>query len=156
LPGEDVPFAIRGRVVRVTPGGAGEGVLLAFKFVDLPPGVQRALAHLSTFEYEEVDGWRHVAVRGAITEATHLDALRPLLSGRVEIDLASLTYLNSWGTREWIRLVKRADLDELVFVRCAVSFVLAAGMTAEVIGPGRVASFYAPYTCADCEIEDLV
>ena len=146
------------RLVRVVPGETPEELLLAFKFLDLEPSAQRALANLSTFQYEEGGGWRRVTVRGAITEASPLDALAPLLAGRVEMDLSGLTYINSWGTRAWSRLLTQAQtrLQELKLVRCAVSFVLAAGMTEEFVGPGRITSFYAPYTCPRCELDELV
>ncbi len=150
----DLLITTEARLVRVVE--TDSGVLLAFKFLELPPSAQRALANLSVFQYEESDGWRHLTVRGAITETSPLEAIAHLLVGRVEVDLSGLTYINSWGTRAWCRLVAAAQLDELVFSRCAVSFVLAAGMTEGFLGPGRIASFYAPYACAECELDELV
>jgi hypothetical protein len=85
-----------------------------------------------------------------------LDALAQLLVGRVEIDLSGLTYINSWGTRAWSRLLSAARVDELVYTRCAVSFVLAASMTGSFLGQGKITSFYAPYACAECELDELV
>jgi len=150
----DLLIKTEARLVRVVESEGG--FLLAFKFLDLPPSAQRALANLSVFQYEESDGWRHLTVRGAITESSPLDAIAHLLAGRVEVDLSGLTYINSWGTRAWCRLVADAEVDELVFSRCAVSFVLAAGMTQGFLGPGRIVSFYAPYACAECELDELV
>lgn len=147
-------IACQARLVR-TVDAPGE-VLLAFKFLDLAPAAQRALANLSAFQYEESGGWRHVTVRGAITEASALDALAHLLVGRVEVDLSGLTYINSWGMRAWTNLVAASQADELVFIRCAVSFVLAAGMTQGFLGTGHIASLYAPYECPACEMEELV
>lgn len=152
----DLVIAAEAQLVRVVADAGGGGTLLAFKFLGLGPSAQRALANLSAFQYEESAGWRHLIVRGAITESTQLEEIAHLLVGRVEMDLSGVTYINSWGTRAWIRLVAAARPDELVFSRCSVSFVLQAGMTEGFLGPGRIVSFYAPYQCAECELDELV
>lgn len=101
---------------------------------------------------------RHVALRGAITEAT--DFARALEPGPrlVTIDLSSVDRVNSFGVREWIRFLKTlVDAGaRVVLDRVSVPMVRQMNMIPQVRGGAEVRSVFAPYYCPACDDEQRI
>ena len=89
---------------------------------------------------------------GRIDDVAQLGALATLLpAGDVVLDLAGVTFINSIGMREWVRLI-RVLRDRGTVTLAAVSDVLIVqlNMIAEFRGSVQIASFHAGYVCPAC------
>jgi DNA-directed RNA polymerase subunit RPC12/RpoP len=99
----------------------------------------------------QVTGAR-AALAGRIDDVAQLGAIATLLPpGDVVVDLAGVTFVNSIGMREWVRLV-RVLRDRGTVTLTAVSDVLIVqlNMIAEFRGSVQIASFHAGYVCSAC------
>ncbi|HWU86088.1 MAG TPA: STAS domain-containing protein [Kofleriaceae bacterium] len=98
-----------------------------------------------------------LALSGAIDEGA---ALHELLSrardGRLVLDLAAVTFINSLGVRDWIRMQAAAQQAGLTVELRRVSepVVHQLNMIIAARGAAKVASFYAPYACDACGREE--
>lgn len=102
----------------------------------------------------EVHG-AYAVLAGRLDDACQLDALvHQLPAGEVVIDTAGITFVNSIGMREWVRLL-RALRDRGTVTLEAVSDVLITQMNlfAEFRGNLRIVSFHASYLCPACGYE---
>jgi anti-anti-sigma regulatory factor len=102
------------------------------------------------------DGTTCVRFSGGLTEqAALMDLLREPLKGRLVLDLGDLEWINSYGVREWIRLVNALGSRgfEIEYHRCSHAFVRHMNMVSQFRGPARVRSVLLPYFCATCRAE---
>jgi hypothetical protein len=102
----------------------------------------------------QLDGARAV-LAGRLDDACRLDALvRQLPAGDVVIETAGITFVNSIGMREWVRLL-RALRDRGAVTLEAVSDVLMIQMNlfTEFRGNLMIVSFHASYVCPACGYE---
>lgn len=98
---------------------------------------------------------RHVAVRGAITEAADFSAVLTPGPRHVVVDLSAVDRVNSFGVREWIRFLKAL---QGLGVRCAldgvsVAMVRQMNMIPQARGGAEVRGVFAPYYCSACDDE---
>lgn len=157
--------------VRITPeDGSGEGVDLPARvvwaqqasgktvagaeFVELDERARRVLARLTQWEIIHETQRTRVVLKGDFTEATRFDELAPEMVGRVDFDLAQVTYMNSLGVRAWCEFLRAAPIQGYELHACSVPFVLQASMVADVVGRGTVTSFFAPYHCEKCDHQE--
>jgi hypothetical protein len=94
---------------------------------------------------------------GAIDEAAALHELPGRAkSGRLVLDLAAITFINSLGVRDWIRMQAAAQQGRLAVElrRVAEPLVHQLNMIIATRGNARVSSFYAPYACDACGREE--
>jgi len=115
--------------------------------------------HLSSGRLEidvSVFGAEHrVSLQGQIDERTNLDDLAVRLERRVIMDLEKVSFINSVGVREWIRMLRSLE-DRGVFVRmkrCSEAMIHQMNMIVEAKGNAEVESFFAPYLCESCGYE---
>lgn len=98
-----------------------------------------------------------LAISGAIDEAAQLpELLVHAAGGRLALDLAGVTFINSLGVRDWIRMqaaAQRAGVA-LELRRVAEPLVHQLNMIIATRGASRVTSFFAPYACDGCGRED--
>jgi ABC-type transporter Mla MlaB component len=98
-----------------------------------------------------------LALAGSIDESA---ALHELISrarnGHLTLDLAAVTFINSLGVRDWIRMQAQAQKTGLVVElrRVAEPLVHQLNMIIATRGNARVSSFYAPYACDACGREE--
>ena len=98
-----------------------------------------------------------LVIGGAIDEAAALpDLLARAQAGRLILDLAGVTFINSLGVRDWIRMQAAAQRASIAIElrRVAEPLVHQLNMIIATRGASRVASFYAPYACDACGRED--
>lgn len=98
-----------------------------------------------------------LAISGAIDEAAGLPQLvERAAAGRLVLDLAGVTYINSLGVRDWLRMQSAAQRAgvALELRRVAEPLVHQLNMIVATRGASRVTSFFAPYACDGCGRED--
>jgi predicted RNA-binding Zn-ribbon protein involved in translation (DUF1610 family) len=72
------------------------------------------------------------------------------------LDLGGITFINSLGVRDWIRMQAKATEQKLQVElrRVAEVIVHQLNMIIATRGTARVTSFYAPYACDACGREE--
>lgn len=98
-----------------------------------------------------------LVVTGAIDESADPAALLGRArDGRLVLDLAGVTFINSLGVRDWIRMQAAAQRSGVAVElrRVAEPLVHQLNMIVATRGAARVTSFYAPYACDACGRED--
>lgn len=94
---------------------------------------------------------------GGIDEtAGLLDLLGRARDGRLALDLGAITFINSLGVRDWIRMQASATSAGLrvELRRVAEVIVHQLNMIIATRGTAKVVSFFAPYACDGCGSED--
>ena len=98
-----------------------------------------------------------LVIKGAIDEAAGLaDLLDRARDHRLVLDLGGVTFINSLGVRDWIRLQASAQRQGIAVElrRVAEPLVHQLNMIVATRGNARVTSFFAPYACDTCGRED--
>jgi anti-anti-sigma regulatory factor len=98
-----------------------------------------------------------MSLSGAIDEAAGLTELvSRARDQRVVLDLAGVTFINSLGVRDWIRMQQAFTERRVEVALRAVSepLVHQLNMIVATRGTARVLSFFAPYACDTCGRED--
>lgn len=110
---------------------------------------------LSTRTVEDVT---FLKLKGIIDEDNPLASAVKKLEGRtVVIDLADVKRINSCGVRDWVNWL--ADLEasgkRVILVKCSPTIVNQLNLVNNFVGHALVKSFFAPYYCARCDVEQL-
>lgn len=98
-----------------------------------------------------------LVLAGAIDEAAALHELvGRALAGRLVLDLAGVTFINSLGVRDWIRMQAAAQHAGIAIElrRVAEPLVHQLNMIIATRGNATVTSFFAPYACDACGREE--
>jgi predicted RNA-binding Zn-ribbon protein involved in translation (DUF1610 family) len=91
-----------------------------------------------------------VTLAGRIDDSASLaDLPGKLPAGEVVIDTEGVTFVNSVGMREWIRLV-RALKGRVRLERVADVLMTQMNLIAELAGAVTISSFHAQYVCPAC------
>lgn len=95
-----------------------------------------------------------LVLAGRIDDASPLGELAPQVpAGDIAIDTAGVTFINSIGMREWMRLVRALrDQGTVTFERVADVLVTQMNLRPEFHG-AKVTSFHAQYVCPACGAE---
>lgn len=96
-----------------------------------------------------------VTMRGQIDEQARMVDLIESFGARVNLDLESVSFINSVGVREWIRMMRELKSRgiEVRVSRCSEAMVHQMNMIVEAKGNAEVDSFFAPYLCDHCGFE---
>ena len=106
-------------------------------------------------QIQQGDG--QLLLSGAIDENAGLNELLGYAQGgRLVLDLAGITFINSLGVRDWIRLQAAATQQRIAVElrRVAEVIVHQLNMIIATRGTARVTSFFAPYACDACGREE--
>lgn len=98
-----------------------------------------------------------LVLAGAIDETSALHELvGRACHGRLVLDLAGVTFINSLGVRDWIRMQSAAQQAGVAVELRRVSepLVHQLNMIVATRGAASVTSFFAPYVCDACGRED--
>ena len=98
----------------------------------------------------------HVTLAGRIDDAASFAELPGRLpAGEVVIDTEGVTFVNSVGMREWIRLVRalREAGRAVRLERVADVLMTQMNLIAELRGAVTISSFHAQYACPTCGAE---
>ena len=98
-----------------------------------------------------VDGAR-VVLAGRIDDTASLEPLAAQLpAGGVTIDTSGVTFVNSVGMREWMRLLRALrERGPITLERVADVLVTQMNMIPELATNVTVTSFHAQYVCSSC------
>jgi anti-anti-sigma regulatory factor len=94
---------------------------------------------------------------GAIDESATLhELIGRAHAGRLVLDLGAVTFINSLGVRDWIRMQAAAQKAGLAVElrRVAEPLVHQLNMIIATRGNASVTSFFAPYACDACGREE--
>lgn len=100
-----------------------------------------------------------LVIKGAIDEATRLPDLVPRARDqRLVLDLGGVTFINSVGVRDWIRMQAAAQRAGVAIElrRLAEPLVHQLNMIIATRGTAKVTSFFAPYTCDACGRDEAI
>lgn len=98
-----------------------------------------------------------LVLSGAIDESAALhEMLSRAQNGKLNLDLAAITFINSLGVRDWIRMQAGAQQQNIAVQlrRVAEPLVHQLNMIIATRGKALVTSFYAPYACDACGREE--
>jgi len=98
-----------------------------------------------------------LVLAGSIDETAALHELPARArNGRLVLDLAGITFINSLGVRDWIRMQSMAQKAGLAVElrRVAEPVVHQLNMIIATRGSAAVTSFFAPYACDSCGREE--
>ena len=98
-----------------------------------------------------------LVIGGAIDEAAALhEMVGRAHGGRLVLDLAGVTFINSLGVRDWIRMQAAAQQGNLAVElrRVAEPLVHQLNMIIATRGTSKVTSFFAPFACDACGREE--
>jgi hypothetical protein len=101
-----------------------------------------------------IEGTR-LTLAGRIDDSSAIGELAAQLPpGPVTIDTAGVTFVNSIGMRELIRLVRGVrDRGPVLLERVADVLITQINMIPDLAGSVRIASFHAQYVCPACGAE---
>jgi eukaryotic-like serine/threonine-protein kinase len=94
---------------------------------------------------------------GAIDEHSQLmELLGQARGGKLALDLGGITFINSLGVRDWIRMQAAATQQGIAIELRRVAEVLIhqLNMIIATRGTSQVTSFFAPFACDACGRED--
>lgn len=106
---------------------------------------------------EVLPGEGQLVVSGAIDETANLmDLLGQAHDGQLVLDLSGVTFINSLGVRDWIRMQTTATQNriQIELRRVAEVIIHQLNMITATRGTARVTSFFAPYACDRCGREE--
>lgn len=98
-----------------------------------------------------------LVLSGSLDETANvIELLGQAKGGRLALDLAGVTFINSLGVRDWIRMLAMAQTKALAVELRRVSepIVHQLNMIIATRGNATVTSFFAPYACDKCGRED--
>ena len=151
-PDHTSPVRIKARVVWAQ--RRDDKTVVGAAFEDLDERGRELLAKLTQWEIIRDSERTRVVLKGDFTEATRFDELLTPMVGRIDFDLAQVTYMNSIGVRAWCQFLKAAPIQGYELHACSVPFVLQASLVPDVIGRGTITSFFAPYHCNKCDHQE--
>lgn len=100
-----------------------------------------------------------LVLTGVLDETAELPSLlHRARDQRIVLDLGGITFINSLGVRDWIRMQNAAQRTGVTVElhRVAEPIVHQLNMILAARGAARVVSFLAPYACDGCGREDAV
>ena len=98
-----------------------------------------------------------LVLSGSLDETANvMDLLGYAKHGQLALDLAGVSFINSLGVRDWIRMLASAQTKNLAVELRRVSepIVHQLNMIIATRGNATVTSFFAPYACDKCGRED--
>ena len=102
-------------------------------------------------DIDKVGQTTRAVISGIIDEGAEFESFAGF-SGDVEIDLADVRRINSFGVRLWIEAMRKIpEGAQVAVVRCAPPMVEQMNMIHNFFGKARLRSFYAPMICPECE-----
>jgi hypothetical protein len=96
-----------------------------------------------------------LVLAGRMDDACSLTELAAQLpTGGVVIDCGGITFVNSFGMREWVRLMRAlSDRGPITLERVADGLMTQMNLISELAERVSVASFHAQYVCPACGAE---
>ena len=100
-----------------------------------------------------------VRFEGLIDEAFEGRRLASSIRSKILIiHMGRVSKISSFGIREWSDFIKGAErvIEHIYLIECTVKVVDQVNMVAGFLGKARLVSFYGPYRCDYCDIDEDV
>ena len=160
LPGRPLELSIHGKVVRLEPSYAPEnGIAIRFDAASAPERQQlkEHFAAMSgrTFRWNIVrEGQRlHIHLSGVLNAEVDLTALKQL-SGELDFYLRDFRRISSDSIQTWLDLMRAlTGVSKIRLHECPIAFVQQANAISNLLDNTEVVSFFAPYLCARCGLD---
>jgi CheY-like chemotaxis protein len=163
LPGRAGELSLRGRVVRADEQSFAPQQALALSFEDVSVADRAALREYlrvllggRPFRWRTVeDGGRTVVeLFGVLRADSDLSPLKAL-KGDVWLRLREFRRISSDSVQKWIDFVRGLPAAQrLHLIECPIPFIHQANLITNLLERQEVESFYAPYSCAACGLEE--
>jgi CheY-like chemotaxis protein len=163
LPGRAGELSLRGRVVRADDKSYAPQHALALAFEEVTPADRAALReYLRVLLGGRPFRWRSVEERGrtiielyGVLRADSDVAPLANLKGDVWLRLREFRRISSDSVQKWIDFVRATPAGErLHLVECPIPFIHQANLITNLLERQEVESFYAPYSCAACGLDE--
>jgi CheY-like chemotaxis protein len=130
------------------------GAELALQFDPVSEDVASRLEILATWRLESRGDHQVVVLQRSLNERSNFTGLAEQLTGKVIFDMRHLTLIASVGVGKWVTFLRSIpEQVEYKFVHCSVGFCVQASYLTDMMGRGKIISFFAPYFCAHCTCE---
>jgi hypothetical protein len=163
LPGRAGELQLRGRVVRIDLNSfaPARGIALAFEQLSAGDRVAlheylRVLVGGRPFQWQVTheQGRQVVSLFGVLRGDSDLLPLK-LLRGDVYFRLREFRRISSDSVQRWIEFVRSLDaVQKIYLLECPISFIHQANLITNLLERQEVLSFYAPYACDGCGLEE--
>jgi CheY-like chemotaxis protein len=166
LPGRTGELSLRGRVVRIDDEGFAPAHALALAFEEVTAADAAALHEYlrvliggRPFRWRTVeeDGRRVVELYGVLRADSDLTALEQQ-RGEQWFRLREFRRISSDSVQKWIEFVRALATEDqnarLHLLECPVPFIHQANLITNLLERQEVVSFYAPYSCAACGLDE--
>ena len=162
LPGRPLELQIHGKVVRLEPSAYApeNGVAIRFDAASAPERQQlkEHFAAMSgrTFRWNIVrEGQRlHIHLSGVLNAEVDLSALKQL-SGELDFYLRDFRRISSDSIQTWLDLMRAlTGVAKIRLHECPIAFVQQANAISNLLDNTEVVSFFAPYLCARCGLDE--
>jgi hypothetical protein len=163
LPGRAGELSLRARVVRVDSHTFAPQHALALAFEDVGAADSSALRDYlrvllggKPFRWRTVqDGDRTIVeLYGVLRGDSDLTALQRL-SGEVWLRMREFRRISSDSVQKWIDFVRALPPEQkLHLIECPIPFIHQANLITNLLERQEVESFYAPYSCAACALDE--
>jgi CheY-like chemotaxis protein len=169
LPGRAGELALRGRVVRVDDEGFAPAHALALAFEEVTAADGAALREYlrvliggrpfrwRMVEPEQSGGRRVVELIGVLRADSDLTALEQQ-RGEQWFRMREFRRISSDSVQKWIDFVRTLATEDksarLHLLECPVPFIHQANLITNLLERQEVVSFYAPYSCAACGLDE--
>jgi CheY-like chemotaxis protein len=164
LPGRAGELSLRGRVVRADGNSFAPLHALALAFEDVTPVDRAALREYlrvliggRPFRWRTVeeDGRRVVELFGVLRADSDLSLLVRPGQRDLWFRLREFRRISSDSVQKWIDFVRGLPApDRVHLVECPVAFIHQANLITNLLERQEVVSFYAPYSCAACGLDE--
>ena len=165
LPGSGIKLDVRGRVVRIDNDTFAPAVGAGVAFEGLSPAEKRAL---DDFASQLLAGrtlaWNVAAppgqgmtvhLYGSLREDSDLHPLADQLRGLVTFNMRDFHRISSDCVQNWINFMRGlGNVERVRIVEMPVPFVHQGNLVSNLLDRCEVVSFYAPYFCESCGIDD--
>ena len=163
LPGRAGELSLRGRVVRVDAQSFAPQHALALAFEEVTPTDRAALRDYlkvllggRPFRWRTVEeaGRTVVELHGVLRADSDLTALSNL-RGDVWLRMREFRRISSDSVQKWIDFIRAlAPGEKLHLIECPIPFIHQANLITNLLERQEVESFYAPYSCAACGLDE--
>jgi CheY-like chemotaxis protein len=166
LPGRAGELALRSRVVRVDSETFAPAHALALAFEDVTAADGAALREYLRvliggrpfrWRIAEEDGRKVVELYGVLRADSDLTALEQQ-RGEQWLRMREFRRISSDSVQKWIDFVRARTTEDrqarLHLLECPVPFIHQANLITNLLERQEVVSFYAPYSCAACGLDE--
>ena len=168
LPGRAGELSLRGRVVRADDQSFAPAHAIALSFENVTAADAGALREYLRvliggrpfrWRVHEEDNHRVIELHGVLRADSDLSALEQL-KGELWLRLREFRRISSDSVQKWIDFTRALSAGDkpgerrLHLLECPIPFVHQANLITNLLEHQDVVSFYAPYSCAGCSLDE--